>query len=175
MSPRGRYSPRVARELQPAGAQTTAHVVSQRSPCSPHSTQAGSLWFPSGTVPRHIPAVPPSHPHPDCSSQGCRGCSFGLADTAHGRSRSLSCPSDGAHGCSAPSPTDWGVICDVTSHPPTATAVYSWVILMVTSHPSYCHRCVLMSYTVTRVCAVYGLLLLMMVLPKPHIWLWSKY
>lgn len=28
LSPRGRYSPRVARELEPAGAQTTAHVAS---------------------------------------------------------------------------------------------------------------------------------------------------
>ena len=87
LSPRGRYSPQADQEIQPAGAQTTAHVASQRSPRSSRSAQAGSLWFPPGTVPRHIPAVPQSHPHPDCSSQGCRGCSFGLADTGLGSSR----------------------------------------------------------------------------------------
>ena len=153
MSPRGRYSPRVAQELQPAGAQTTAHVVLQCAPRSPHSAQAGSLWFPPGTVPRHIPAVTPSHPHPDCSSQGCRGCSFSLTDTGPGSSRPTSCPSDGHTAALHRAPQPWGVICDVTSHPPMATSVCSWVILMVTSH-SYCHLCVLMSYTVTRVCAV---------------------
>ena len=91
-SARGRYSPRVDRELEPAGAQTTAHVASQHSPRSPRSARAGSLWFPPGTVPRHIPAVPPSHPHPDCPSQGCRGCSFGLADMGPGRSRPRDAP-----------------------------------------------------------------------------------
>ena len=87
VSPRGRYSPRAHQELQPAGAPTTAHVASQHSPRSPRSAQAGSLWFPPGAVPRHIPAVSPSPPHPDCSSQGCRGCSFGLTGTGPGSSR----------------------------------------------------------------------------------------
>jgi len=89
VSPRGRYSPRGDRELQPAGAQTTAHVVSQWSPRSPRTALAGSLWFSSGAVPGHIAAVPLSHPHPDCSSQGCRGCSFGLAHTGPGSSHPL--------------------------------------------------------------------------------------
>ena len=107
VSPRGRYSPRADREPEPTGAQTTAHVAWQRSPRSPRSAPAGSLWFPPGTVPRHIPAGPPSHPHPDCSSQGCRGCSFGLAGTGLGSSRPPACPSD-AHARSAPSPTATG-------------------------------------------------------------------
>ena len=76
LPPKGRYSPRADRELEPAGAQTTAHVAPQRSPCSPRSTRAGCLWFPRAPCPDTSLRCPRATPHPDPSS---RGCSFGLA------------------------------------------------------------------------------------------------